>query len=409
MESFAVAGCALVDFKGYQLERAKMSRTGDREGNRHCVATLPCRLPAGSWPASSPRGGALFYRFTTSGWGVIGKAEGQAMKTKISENNSKASPSEKAAEWVGGLLTFAHPRSTKPEFFGLKVKMLVFQDETRTTLGFTVESPDRVLSLAVETLKAAFEHPPVGEPKQPTRLRVSSRELANVIQAGYPDLEVVCAPTPEIEALKLSIREDPIGELVALEPFDWEYQLDLRFYIEAELLRELEKSPEGRDLKDVEAYHVLSGLITEHCSRSIASVSAKDLDLLVFDHLPEEMCDFESSAENIIASTRALFAYLHRRYKLENALSCMELLDEQRIADHVEILDQAYVGTIVDFETIQREDAADAGALWNFVNSAEKRSPTSQPQSTRKTTSKKASRLKANKRKSARRARRKNR
>ena len=46
-----------------------------------------------------------------------------------------------------------------------------------------------------------------GRPHAPDRVRVASPELAETLRAGQPDLEVVCAPTPEIDAVVAAMRE----------------------------------------------------------------------------------------------------------------------------------------------------------------------------------------------------------
>jgi len=47
----------------------------------------------------------------------------------------------------------------------------------------------------------------VGKAEAPTRIRVATKELADVLRAGHPSLEVVIAPTPEVDAVMAVMRE----------------------------------------------------------------------------------------------------------------------------------------------------------------------------------------------------------
>ena len=49
--------------------------------------------------------------------------------------------------------------------------------------------------------------PMVGKVDQPTRVRVSTPELAGVLRAGHPSLDIVVGPTPEVDAVMASMRE----------------------------------------------------------------------------------------------------------------------------------------------------------------------------------------------------------
>jgi hypothetical protein len=74
-------------------------------------------------------------------------------------------------------------------------------------LGHTVGKPGELVELACESLRSTIEQSMFGRPHAPDRVRVASPELAETLRAGEPDLEVVCAPTPEIDAVFAAMRE----------------------------------------------------------------------------------------------------------------------------------------------------------------------------------------------------------
>jgi hypothetical protein len=83
-------------------------------------------------------------------------------------------------------------------------------------LGHAVGRPGELLVLACESLQSAIEQPMYGRPHTPDRVRVASPELAEALRAGQSRIEVVCAPTPEIDAVFATMRER-MGNDAALE------------------------------------------------------------------------------------------------------------------------------------------------------------------------------------------------
>ena len=68
-------------------------------------------------------------------------------------------------------------------------------------LGSTVAKPGELVPMASESLQQTIEQPMYGRPHAPTRVRVASPELADVLRAGHPAIDVVCAPTPELDEM----------------------------------------------------------------------------------------------------------------------------------------------------------------------------------------------------------------
>jgi hypothetical protein len=70
--------------------------------------------------------------------------------------------------------------------------------EQHQVIGFDLSEPNKIPSIA-ETLERTAKNPMVGEARRPSRVRVSDEVLATEIQRAEPKIEVVTAPTPELE------------------------------------------------------------------------------------------------------------------------------------------------------------------------------------------------------------------
>jgi len=64
--------------------------------------------------------------------------------------------------------------------------------------GTTPVRPDELIAKARSSLQSAIENPIIGQPERPTRVRVPTEELAEELRGGFPDIEFVCAPVPEL-------------------------------------------------------------------------------------------------------------------------------------------------------------------------------------------------------------------
>lgn len=108
-------------------------------------------------------------------------------------------------EWVGG--TGAMPAYVTGEGEPYRPVALLWMGAEGAVLGHVVAKPEELLALACESLREAIERPAFGSPHRPERVRVASPSLAEALRAGHPEIEVVCAPTPEIDALFASMRQ----------------------------------------------------------------------------------------------------------------------------------------------------------------------------------------------------------
>jgi hypothetical protein len=109
------------------------------------------------------------------------------------------------SEWTGGLAPM--PAYVTGEGDPYRPEMLLWLNAEGLVLGHAVGRPGELLGGACESLRNAIEQPMVGPPRSPKRVRVASPALADALRAGYPGLAVVCAPTPEFDAVLRAMRE----------------------------------------------------------------------------------------------------------------------------------------------------------------------------------------------------------
>lgn len=123
------------------------------------------------------------------------------MSKKRTSNEPKNPRQEEECEWSGGIARF--PLSVTEAGESSYPEMLVWM-EGSLSVGSDVTAPGEALSMACDSLRHAMASPLVGEPRKPTRIRVASEALAEVLREGMsaelPGLEVLVAPTPMIDA-----------------------------------------------------------------------------------------------------------------------------------------------------------------------------------------------------------------
>ena len=108
-------------------------------------------------------------------------------------------------EWIAG--TVAVPAYVTGEGAPYRPEALVWMGADGAILGSMVGKPGELLPMASESLQRAIEQPMHGRPHSPTRVRVASAQLADALRAGHPGLDVVCAPTPELDEMLALLRE----------------------------------------------------------------------------------------------------------------------------------------------------------------------------------------------------------
>jgi hypothetical protein len=130
----------------------------------------------------------------------------------------------RCGEWIGAVITL--PRYVSGDGPPYRPSALIWLEPTSGLIvGMEVLRQNEALARAAELFRRASDSPMAGEPRTPRRLRVASPELAQALRDGVGDVELVIAPTPEIdkmastlvERLAASDREDD-SELTYIGP-----------------------------------------------------------------------------------------------------------------------------------------------------------------------------------------------
>ncbi len=108
-------------------------------------------------------------------------------------------------EWVGGLILM--PAYVTGEGEPYRPETLFWMGADGAVLGSAVARPGEALGMAAASLRSTIERPMVGRAHAPVRVRVASPELAGALRAARLGIEIVCAPTPEIDAVLALMRE----------------------------------------------------------------------------------------------------------------------------------------------------------------------------------------------------------
>ncbi len=119
-------------------------------------------------------------------------------------------------EWVGGIALM--PGYVTGEGEPYRPEMLLWLDDNQLVLGVTTEKPGHLLARASDSLAETMAKPMVGKAGAPSRIRVATKDLADVLCAGHPNLEFVIAPTPELDAVMAVMRDHTEEEQTYLGP-----------------------------------------------------------------------------------------------------------------------------------------------------------------------------------------------
>jgi hypothetical protein len=103
------------------------------------------------------------------------------------------------SEWVGGRLTSPF-FVTEPEPYRPEMVLWLELPEDFVVASVLVDPNGPAVSFG-DTLLDAMASPLAGPPRRPGRIRVSDARLAAEVRQAAPDIEVVVAPTPELDRL----------------------------------------------------------------------------------------------------------------------------------------------------------------------------------------------------------------
>ena len=101
-------------------------------------------------------------------------------------------------EWVGGTVPIPTAVTDGGEPYRPAALLWLDPGGLRIT-GFEIGRPEALPGLAAEHLRRTIATPLSGPPGAPARLRVDSDALADALRGAFPDLEIVVAPTPELD------------------------------------------------------------------------------------------------------------------------------------------------------------------------------------------------------------------
>jgi hypothetical protein len=107
-------------------------------------------------------------------------------------------------EWVGGIASLPAELTAEGESYHPQV--LVWMEDG-LVLGSQVTTAEEVLFVACASLLETMVAPLVGDAREPARVRVASKELAEALRAGHPSLEVVVAATPALDEVFAQIAD----------------------------------------------------------------------------------------------------------------------------------------------------------------------------------------------------------
>lgn len=119
-----------------------------------------------------------------------------------------------------------------------------------------------------------------------------------------------------------SSPQDLLAKLRALGKGRREIDPDARQPIEEELLRRFAASPEAKGLDDVQLCQLVMDLAADDFNATIATLTAEELNALIFEVIPRRVAIDASAATFIIEENRALYVYLKREFGLEQADAC---------------------------------------------------------------------------------------
>lgn len=109
--------------------------------------------------------------------------------------------------WVGG-----EDDRDRPE-------ALFWLSDDGAVLGHLLDERGALLHKAAASLADTIKRPLVGKAHAPARVRVASRELAQVLRAAHGGIEIVCAPTPELNDVVESLRDQLEEDIEAVPPY----------------------------------------------------------------------------------------------------------------------------------------------------------------------------------------------
>jgi hypothetical protein len=109
------------------------------------------------------------------------------------------------AEWVGGIVQI--PAYATDDGAPYRPEALFWLDATGAVCAAQVGRPGELAQLAAEILQQSIADQARAGQQLPTRVRVASSELVELLRAALPALDITCGATPELDALVEQMRD----------------------------------------------------------------------------------------------------------------------------------------------------------------------------------------------------------
>ena len=111
-----------------------------------------------------------------------------------------------AIEWVTGIISL--PGYVTGEGESYRPDVLIWIEQNGLVIGMDTAKPGVLIHRIAAQFRQVTRHPMIGPAHLPTRVRVASPEIAEALRAALGDtLDIVCAPTPEIDNIFASMLE----------------------------------------------------------------------------------------------------------------------------------------------------------------------------------------------------------
>ena len=123
----------------------------------------------------------------------------------MSHTDSTAGRLGRCGEWIGALVTFPSFVNGEGEEPYRPTAVMWVETETGVIVDSELVRPEQALPRAAGLFHLATREPSVGAPRMPRSLRVSDETLAMALRGRLGDVELIVAPTPEIDVVVESL------------------------------------------------------------------------------------------------------------------------------------------------------------------------------------------------------------
>ncbi len=113
---------------------------------------------------------------------------------------------KKTIEWIAGIISMPAAITGEGEIH--RPHALFWMTADGMIIGPTLADPEKFTGTVSKSLQSVVRQPEAGFPLPPTRVRTASPELAAALRTRHPEIEVVCASTPELDHMLFFLSEE---------------------------------------------------------------------------------------------------------------------------------------------------------------------------------------------------------